>query len=129
MAAAGMGAWRSYRNRANRQPSVRRRVYSNQPDPVDPERAHGVRFQLAEPVADECLALFCAGPMSTAIQATCATSASGWPNADNRAWNCDGVDDHNANMQSRFNALVGGFGRPVVVASYSRRRQPDDVRR
>ena len=38
-------------------------------------------------------------------------------NTDNRAWNCDGIDDHNPNMQSRFNALVGGFGRPVVVAT------------
>ena len=38
-------------------------------------------------------------------------------NPDNRAWNCDGIDDHNPNMQSRFNALVSGFGRPVVVAT------------
>lgn len=38
-------------------------------------------------------------------------------NADNRAWNCDGVDDDIPTMQSRFNALVGGFARPVNVAS------------
>ena len=39
------------------------------------------------------------------------------PNTDNRAWNCDGVDDGSPTMQLRFNALVSGFGRPVVVAT------------
>jgi len=38
------------------------------------------------------------------------------PNADNRAWNCDSVDDDSATMQQRFNALVAGFGRPVTLA-------------
>ena len=39
------------------------------------------------------------------------------PNADNRAWNCDGVDDNYATVQARFNALVSGFARPVHVAA------------
>lgn len=38
-------------------------------------------------------------------------------NSDNRAWNCDGVDDDLPTVQSRFNALVGGYARAVNVAS------------
>jgi len=39
------------------------------------------------------------------------------PNADNRAWNCDGVDDDIPTMQSRFDALVNGYARAVNLAS------------
>lgn len=38
-------------------------------------------------------------------------------NKDNRAWNFEDVDDNYATMQSRFNALVTGFARPVLVTS------------
>jgi CubicO group peptidase (beta-lactamase class C family) len=38
-------------------------------------------------------------------------------NGDNRAWNCDGVDDNPQTLQARFNALVTGWGRPVVIAA------------
>ena len=38
-------------------------------------------------------------------------------NADNRAWNCDGIDDPDASMQQRFNAMVSGFARPVLTVS------------
>ena len=34
-----------------------------------------------------------------------------------RAWNVDGVDDDIPTLQSRFNALVSGFARPVKVAA------------
>lgn len=36
-------------------------------------------------------------------------------NADNRAWNCDGIDDDFATTQARFGALVSGFARPVHI--------------
>ena len=39
------------------------------------------------------------------------------PNTDNRAWNCDDVNDNYAKMQERFNALVAGFARPVCIAA------------
>lgn len=39
------------------------------------------------------------------------------PNSDNRAWNCAGIDDTYAKVQERFNALVSGFARPVLVAA------------
>ena len=38
-------------------------------------------------------------------------------NTDNRAWNCDDVDDDYATLQARFNALVPGFARPVHAAA------------
>lgn len=38
-------------------------------------------------------------------------------NADSRAWNCDGIDDPDALMQERFNAMVSGFARPVLTVS------------
>ena len=38
-------------------------------------------------------------------------------NPDNRAWNCDGVDDNYATTQERFDALVTGGARPVVIAA------------
>ena len=38
-------------------------------------------------------------------------------NVGNRAWNCDGIDDDTPTMQSRFNALVSGFARPVNLAA------------
>ena len=37
-------------------------------------------------------------------------------NSDNRAWNCDSVNDDTPTMQSRFNALVSGFARTVNLA-------------
>lgn len=39
------------------------------------------------------------------------------PNSGDRAWNVDGVDDDIPTMQSRFNALVSGFARPVNLAA------------
>ena len=36
--------------------------------------------------------------------------------SDGRTWNADGVNDPLPLMQQRFNALVSGFARPVVVA-------------
>jgi CubicO group peptidase (beta-lactamase class C family) len=38
-------------------------------------------------------------------------------NGDNRAWNSDDLDDNYGTMQTRFNVLVGGGGRPVLTAS------------
>jgi CubicO group peptidase (beta-lactamase class C family) len=38
-------------------------------------------------------------------------------NPDNRAWNNDSVDDNYAITQQRFDALVTGGARPVVIAS------------
>jgi CubicO group peptidase (beta-lactamase class C family) len=38
-------------------------------------------------------------------------------NPDNRVWNCDGVDDNYARTQERFDALVTGGARPVVIAA------------
>ncbi len=38
-------------------------------------------------------------------------------NTDNRAWNCDSVDDDGPTLQARFNALVAGFARPVNAAA------------
>ena len=37
-------------------------------------------------------------------------------NPDGRTWNADGVNDPMPIMQQRFNALVSGFARPVVMA-------------
>jgi CubicO group peptidase (beta-lactamase class C family) len=39
------------------------------------------------------------------------------PNTENRAWNCDSTNDASATMQQRFDALVTGGARPVVVAT------------
>lgn len=38
-------------------------------------------------------------------------------NADNRAWNSDGIDDTDAVAQQRFNAMVSGFARPILAVS------------
>jgi CubicO group peptidase (beta-lactamase class C family) len=38
-------------------------------------------------------------------------------NGDNRAWNCDGIDDNFAMTQQRFDALVTGFARPAHIAT------------
>jgi CubicO group peptidase (beta-lactamase class C family) len=38
-------------------------------------------------------------------------------NGDDRAWNCDGINDSSAMTQQRFDALVTGFARPVHIAT------------